>query len=173
MLIKIIGIIFILASSSGIGFSISADLLKRIEDIKALKKIIIMLRGEIKYNNSTMSEAFETISNRIDNPYQIFFQELAIELNDLSGQTLIEIWKRMIGLHLKETKLNKKDLERLKSLGDNLGYLDKEMQLSSIDLYLEHLELEIDEGNKSMSTNSRLYKSLGIMGGVLVTLIIV
>ena len=51
--------------------------------------------------------------------------------------------------------------------------MDKEMQLSTIDLYLEHLELEIDEGNNNMNTNSRLYKCLGIMGGVLVTLIII
>lgn len=173
MLVKFLGVALILASSCGVGFRLSADLLKRVEDLKLLKKIMIMLRGEIKYNNSTMSEAFEIIGNRVESPYNYFFKEVANELNDLSGQTLIEIWKKMIDKYLKETKLNRKDLERLKNLGDNLGYLDKEMQLSTIDLYLEHLELEIDEGNKNMNTNSRLYKCLGIMGGVLITLIII
>lgn len=173
MFIKVIGVLLILASSAGIGFHMSDDLLKRVEELKTLKKVILMLRGEIKYNNSTMAEAFETIGNRIQNPYHDFFIDGAKELNDLSGQTFIEIWKQAIDTNMKETKLNKKDKERFKNLGDNLGYLDKEMQLSTIDLYLEHLELEIEEGNKSMNSNSRLYKCLGIMGGVLVTLIIV
>ena len=173
MLIKCVGVAMILTSSCGMGFKLSADLLKRIEELKVLKKIILMLRGEIKYNNSTMSEAFETISNRIDNPYKTFLGEASKELNSLSGKTFVEIWRFMIDKNLAVTKLNKKDKERLKALGDNLGYLDKEMQLSTIDLYLEHLELEIDEGNNNMNTNSRLYKCLGIMGGVLVTLIII
>lgn len=174
MLIKCLGILMILASSCGIGFRLSSDLKLRMEELKSLKKIILMLRGEIKYNNSTMSEAFETISNRIeDEPYHTFFKESCMELNKLSGQTFIEIWKDMIDKNLKTTKISKKDKERFKSLGDNLGYLDKEMQLSTIDLYLENLEYEIDEGSKNMNTNSRLYKCLGIMGGVLVTLLIV
>lgn len=173
MLLKFLGIGLILASSCGVGFRLSEDFLKRVEDLKNLKKIIFMLRGEIKYNNSTMAEAFETIGNRVENSYKLFFKEAAKALNDLSGQTFMEIWKQMIERNLKDTKLNKKDMERFKSLGDNLGYLDKEMQLSTIDLYLEHLELEIEEGNKNMNANSRLYKCLGIMGGVLVTLIII
>lgn len=173
MFIKIIGVILILASSAGIGFHLSDDFVKRVEECKTLKKIILMLRGEIKYNNATMAEAFETIGSRVDNPYHDFFMEAAIELNNLSGQTFLEIWKQTIDKKLKETKLNKKDMERFRNLGENLGYLDKEMQLSTIDLYLEHLELEIEEGNRSMNSNSRLYKCLGIMGGVLVTLIIV
>lgn len=173
MFVKIMGVVLILTASCGIGFRMSDNFLKRVEELKTLKKILFMLRGEIKYNNSTMAEAFETISGRVDNHYKEFFLEGAKALNDLSGQTFITIWKQMIDTNLKDSKLNKKDLERFKGLGENLGYLDKEMQLSNIDLYLEHLEIEIDEGNKNTSTNSRLYKCLGVMGGVLVTLIII
>ena len=94
------GVAMILTSSCGIGFKLSADLLKRIEELKVLKKIILMLRGEIKYNNSTMSEAFETISNRIDNPYKTFLGEASKELNSLSGKTFVEIWRFMIDKNL-------------------------------------------------------------------------
>ena len=173
MVFKIIGVVLILSSSCAIGFRLSSDLGKRIEDLKSLKKIILMLRGEIKYNNSTLAEAFEVIGSRIKEPYRIFFQSTGTELNKLSGQTFFEIWKEMIYIHLEPTKLLEKDKKRLESIGENLGYLDKEMQLGTIDLYLEHLELEIEEAHKNLNNNGRLYKCLGIMGGILITLIIV
>lgn len=173
MIIKGMGIILILCSCGAIGFQMSGDLGRRIEELNTLKKIIIMLRGEIKYHNATLSEAFEGIGTRVKKPYKDFFSSCGEELDRLSGQSFHEIWKNMIKKYLFDTKLMAKDIQRLEAIGENLGYLDKEMQLNTIDLYLEHLELEIEEARKNLNNNGKLYKCLGIMGGILITLVIV
>lgn len=75
--------------------------------------------------------------------------------------------------HLEKTKLYEKDLDRLISLGENLGYLDKEMQIGTIDLYLENLEQETMEARDNLSKNSRLYQCLGVASGILITILII
>lgn len=50
-MIKWIGVGFILFSCGGIGFEMKNKLEKRIEALRTIKRIIFMLRGEIKYGN--------------------------------------------------------------------------------------------------------------------------
>ena len=53
-----------------------------------------------------------------------------------------------------------------------LGYLDTEMQLSAIRLYLEHLEQSLAEAQEQMGSRQRLYQSLGIAGGVFLVILL-
>lgn len=172
MIVKLCGVLLILTSSFGIGYRLSKELSKRIEELLILKKIILMLRGEIKYGNSPLGEAFETIGIRMKNPYHDFLIDTAHEMGQLEGNTFHEIWKKMKDKHLKYSSLTQKDIERLMSLGENLGYLDKEMQISTIELYLEQLEQEISEAKSNLKKNGRLYQCMGIMGGILITILI-
>ena len=173
MLLKVIGAGLVILGSTGVGFFYSNILSERTEALIQVKKIMIMLRGEINYNHSTLSESFSILSNRTKSPFDIFLKETGDKLNEMTGNTMESIWKEMVNKHLKGTSLNQKDLERLSLLGNDLGYLDKKMQLSTLDLYLEQLEQQIGESLADFNKNSRLYKCLGIMGGILINLIII
>ncbi len=172
MILKYIGALLIVASSSAIGFHLSSDLKLRIEELSILKKIALMLRGEIKYTNTPLFEAFSIIGRRIKSPYKEFLFETAKELEELNGTSFTIIWEKMKKKHLEKTKLYDKDLDRLISLGENLGYLDKEMQIGTIELYLESLEQETIEAKNNLVKNSRLYQCLGVASGILITILI-
>lgn len=163
----------ILTSTAAIGFAMSSELVSRIEELQILKRILLMLRGEIKYGNATLGEAFASIGRRMKTPYQEFLTGTAKELDMLSGESFKKIWEKMREIHLKQTSLTQKDLARLMSFGEQLGYLDKEMQLSTIELYLEQLEEEIGQAQSNLKKNGRLYKSLGIMCGILICILII
>ena len=47
------------------------------------------------------------------------------------------------------------------------------MQLNTIELYLEQLEEEILSAQGNLKKNGKLYQSLGIMGGILITILII
>ncbi len=47
------------------------------------------------------------------------------------------------------------------------------MQLSSIDLYLEQLELGIREAQEAARTKQKLYQSLGVAGGIFLVILLV
>ena len=51
-------------------------------------------------------------------------------------------------------------------MGAFLGYLDKDMQLRTIDLYLQELGQEIKATGESIPGKQKLSRSLGIMGGL-------
>lgn len=140
--------------------------------LKKLKQMLTILRGEIKFNNSTLAQAMENITTRVGTPFDEFLKYVANNLNEYSGNTLKTIWENGVNEVLTKSYLSKKHLSRLIELGDNLGFLDMEMQLSTIDLFIEQLNLEIEDNDKKAKDNCKLYKYLGVMGGILVILII-
>lgn len=170
-LLKIIGCILIIASSTGMGFFFSNEIKCRVEDLKELKKLISLLRGDIRYANTPLPEAISSIARRHHGNFQGFFNGVCTQLHELSGLTFSEIWKNAVEKELTNTSLSKADKLQLAQFGDNLGYLDKEMQINTLDLYLSQIEDVIEELTKTAKEKSYLYNSLGIMAGVFISII--
>lgn len=169
--IKIIGCILIIASSTGIGFYFSNEMRCRIEDLKELRKLIVLLRGDIRYASTPLPEAISSIARRNHGNYVGFFTSTSIKLQELSGLTFSDIWKEAVEKELTNTSLAKKDKLHLTQFGENLGYLDKEMQMNTLDLYIVQLEDEIAELSKMAKEKAYLYNSLGIMAGIFISII--
>lgn len=85
----------------------------------------------------------------------------------------MEIWTQAITRDLKDTSITKVDKEQLRKVGECLGYLDKEMQMNTIDLYLSQLEGQIEELSKEIKERTRLYNLLGVMAGIFVTIVMI
>jgi stage III sporulation protein AB len=172
-IIKVIGCVLVIASSTGIGFFFSTEMKSRIEDLKELKKLIGLLKGDIRYANTPLPEAISVIARRYQGSFCKFFQYVSTKLQELSGQTFTQVWKTAVEKELINTSLVKKDKMQLTSFGENLGYLDKDMQMNTFELYLSQLEEEIVELTRTVKERSYLYNSLGIVAGVFITIIMV
>lgn len=171
IIMKIIGAVLVITSSSAFGFYMSSSLKDRIEDMKELKKNILILRGDIRYGSTPLPEAIGAIAGRHEGNFAKFFTHIYEELIKLDGVRFFDIWKIAVEQKLKDTSLNKNDKEHLMKLGENLGYLDKDMQINIIDLYIEQLEAEILEASKVLKEKAHLYNTLGVMAGIFVTII--
>ena len=171
-MLKLAGACLILCSAAGIGASYSGDLKWRVRELRIIKQLIYMLQGEIRYAHLPLPEAFTHVSVRLPAPFGLFLAETADELKKADGRTLGEIWKAEEQKHIKKLHLTRTDLEQLETLGEVLGYLDTEMQLSAIRLYLEQLEQSLAEAQERMGSRQRLYQSLGIAGGVFLVILL-
>jgi stage III sporulation protein AB len=171
--LKIIGCLLVIASSTGIGFFFSSEMKHRIEDLKELRKLIGLLRGDIRYANTPLPEAISVIARRYQGSFHPFFQSTSTKLQEMSGLTFAQIWKEAVEKELADTSLSKKDKAQLITLGENLGYLDKDMQMNTFELYLSQLEDEITELSKTVKERAYLYNSLGIMTGVFISIIMI
>lgn len=172
-MLKFAGACLILASASGIGISFGADLKKRYQELRILKQLVCMLRGEIRYTKTPLPEAFVHISARIPEPFGPFLAAAAAEMNKADGRCFGDIWRELIQTRLSDSRLNRTDKSRLETLGEVLGYLDLEMQLSAIDLYLEQLELSLREAENSIGSKQKLYQSLGVAGGIFLVILLI
>lgn len=170
-IIKIIGCILILTSSAGMGLYFSSELKNRIKDLKDLKKIIFLLRGDIRYANTPLPEAVQALSLRHEGKYKKFLCNISERLNEMGGITFCTIWKEAVYSELGDTSLSKKDITGLVQFGENLGYLDKDMQINTIDLYISQIEEEIKDLSHNVKQKSYLYNSLGVLGGIFITIV--
>lgn len=168
---KIAGCILILCSTTGIGFLYAGEIKKRQEDLYAMRNVALLLRGDIRYAMTALPEAFEHVAKRHNGRLKEFLTALSEQLNQRSGESMATIWTNCEA-KLNNTALSKKDKQTLHQLGESLGYLDKEMQLGTIDLFISQTEEELEELMKVGKERTRLYKSLGILLGVFVVIII-
>ena len=173
LIFKIIGSFLVISSSAGMGFYFSGELKCRIEDLNELKKLIGLLLGDIRYASTPLPEAISALARRSSGHFEAFLKNVACKLNELSGATFFEIWKEAVERDLADTSMTKKDKFQLIQLGENLGYLDKDMQLNTLDLYLSRLEEEITDLTKTAKEKTYLFRSLGIMAGVFISIIMI
>lgn len=168
---KLAGCILILCSTSGIGFLYAKEVERRQEDLYEIKTIALQLRGEIRYAMTALPEALEHIAKRNGGRIRPFLLEICKKLSEYSGESMLHIWTACEE-KLNVTSLTKKDKLSFHQLGESLGYLDKEMQLATIDLFLEQTEETLRELETVGREKKRLYKSLGILAGVFLVIII-
>ena len=74
---KMAGAVLVLLAALGIGFQNAARIRKSYEELVYLKKIMIMLRGEISYQISSMEEICIHMGEHTREPYSRAFQNLA------------------------------------------------------------------------------------------------
>ena len=87
-------------------------------------------------------------------------------LKEKSGESFACVWEKSIDVKLRESHLKEKDLEDLKRIGKNLASLE------SIDLYIEQLEYEIQNKRELYKTKGKLCRSMGIMGGIFLVILL-
>lgn len=169
--LRIIGAILVIISCSGLGFYMAAQWNEHLKTVENLRKLIFLLKGEIVYANSPLAEAFERTGRKAGGVIGDLFFKVSERLSLQNGETFYSIWQEEISGLSKEVCLSKEDKDQLKGLGEHLGYLDTGMQERTILLYLEQLDLTIEYLRKHKQEKSRLYTSLGIMGGLFLTIV--
>ena len=81
-------------------------------------------------------------------------------------------WKASVEEHLHMLDLPVNEVETLKSMGNQLGLADEQVQIRLLDVYLEHLGRTIDDLQEEYKNKTKLYHCLGIMGGLLVSILL-
>lgn len=174
MYVKIIGSVMVIVSSSLIGFKMNENAKSRIEELKTIKNIVTMLRGEIKYNNATVSEALKKIAEKTSGNFKTFLLGTADELIKNQAAGMDKIWSKKVKEAFKSnTCLTKKDLNDFALLGNSIGKYDVESQIKAFDLFLEEMNEKIEIENQKAMSDGKLYKCMGIMAGVFIVLMIV
>lgn len=172
IVMRVTGCILIIGSCSGMGWLFGDEIKRRIDDLKAAKTVAMLLRGDIRFAHTALPEALENVAKRHEGSLAPFLKKIASELKKYTGATFSQIWCKAVAEDLKSTALTKKDKEYLNQFGEQLGYLDKDMQLNHIDLFISQMEEQIKEISIDAKDKIRMYQSLGVLFGILVTIVI-
>lgn len=171
-MLKWLGIGIALFGSAALGNACGSELERRVRHLEELKKMVIMLEGEIKYAHTPLADAFRHVGKRLKQPFSEFAIQVAAQLEEYEGQPFAEVFAKCIEEELSGTALRKSDLEQLRRLGDNLGYLDVEMQKNTLQLYLAGLNETCEQAAETHRKSARLCRYLGVMGGMFLALVL-
>ncbi len=164
---KILGACMVFFAAAGLGMYQAGRIRKGYEELVYLKKVILYIRGEIQYRILGMGELFQEISDKVKQPYASAFFQLGQTMEEGRGENFSTMWEEIVIKALDPVIVCEKDRDRLKELGENLGFLDKEMQMNYLNFFLENLDVSIAEKREKVQSDEKLCKILGILLGIL------
>lgn len=144
----------------------------RLVNLLECQRALSVLRGEIQYGRTPLPEACREVEKRLHGAVQTFFCQVAQKLEEGTEQ-VEQIWRETAEETLPSLQMKVQEREEWIRLGSTLGYLDVEMQLRTMDLYLQQLQTSIHQADSDCRNRTRLYPLLGTFGGVLICLVLV
>ena len=112
-MLKLLGMFCILSGSTGLGIRFAKELDLRIQELSELQKLMILLKGEIRYMHQPLPEAFLQLSVSAASPLGDFFRHTAEALQRRQGRTAGEIWKENMDQDLKGLHISLQEREEL------------------------------------------------------------
>jgi len=174
MFLKIIGCAAVLLSSTFTGYMLSRQCSKRPQDLRDLQSMLYMLENEIGCLVNVLPDAFEKISRcRKNSSVSVIFGQTSEFLREKGSCTASQAWDRAVTENIAGTALNEEDKEILLSFGKMLGNSGLEGQIKNIRLTIKQLEVQEKKAEAVRLKNERMYRSLGVLGGLAIVLVFI
>ncbi|WP_421379525.1 stage III sporulation protein SpoIIIAB [Bacillus salacetis] len=170
-MIKIIGAVFIILSTSWAGFEASRYLSERPRQLRILKSALQSLEAEIMYGHTPLHEAARKLSKQLQRPVAWFFEVFAKKITT-EETTVSEAWEASLKEVWKMTAFKTREYEILTQFGESLGKHDRLTQQKHILLTLTHLEREETEALEKQKRYEKMTKSLGFLSGLLLIILL-
>ncbi len=172
-MVKTFGAVLIIGATSLWGIRAADRINDQYVQMQYLKKLVYQLRSEIRYARSYLGEAFRLIGTSSREPYKGWLLEIYDRLEHKNRGTLEDIWEDTAREYLGASGLPEEELDKLINLGGQLGVADIEMQVKTLDLYLEEMSLSMEEMRGGMKAKVRLCHCLGVMSGIFITVLLI
>jgi stage III sporulation protein AB len=170
-MISIIGAIAILSATTLTGFEFARRVRERPRRLRELKVTLQALEAEIMYGSTPLNEACQHIGKPLKEPLSSFFLNISDLLNQ--GELSVkEAWEKELLVLAKETSFKSGEIEVLRQFGSTLGRHDKEHQQKQIQLTLAHLNREEKEARDIQERYEKMCKSLGVLMGLLIVILL-
>ena len=165
-LIKGINMIFIIIICSYIGIIKAKKFETRVIELNKFQNALIMFKTKIEFTYEPIKNIFEEISKTI------YLEDKNIFKLTIEGEEEInQAWNNSSDKFL--DVFEKEDIDIIKMFGKLLGKTDIEGQVSEILLTQNLIEKQIEKAEYEKLKNSKLYKSMGVICGLGICIILV
>ncbi|RYG74662.1 stage III sporulation protein SpoAB [Lentibacillus lipolyticus] len=167
-----IGALLFIGTTTLIGFEVSRRLNERPKHIRQLKNALQILEAEILYSQLPLPEAFATIAKQIPEPLSTFFYDMNCSMQK-TATDLYSAWNSRVSELLETSSLSESEGEIMKQFGRTLGQHDFDQQQKHIHLAIKHLDRQLEEARENQFKYGKMAKSLGVLCGLFVVLLLI
>ena len=158
--------IFLISSFLGIAFANKYK--ERVNDLRKVRSALNILKTKIEYTYEPLPQIFSEISDEFNDSIGDIFKTAGLKMQELSAG---ESWKYAI--KSSKTNMKEEDLRVLENLEKLLGKTNIEGQLSEIELIEKFIIDQSKIAEDEQKKNEKMYKSLGIIAGLAIAIILI
>lgn len=129
------------------------------------------LENEILYMGSPLGQALMSISRK--KGMMSAFAKRVFDTQENMEFTLNKAWEKSLSEFREQWALHQEEWDILLSLGEVLGKTDKAGQKSYIELVRIKFDLQEKKAESDRTQKEKLYKSLGVLGGLATVLVLI
>ena len=160
-------LILIFSLSSAIGIMIAKVYENRVKELKEFKNVLNIMKTKMKFTYEPLEEIFKEISSNNSTKIEEIFGKMS---NQILYEQVKNVWEDCI--QEADISINQEDKDVLKKLGKLLGQTDVEGQVSEIDVTQSFLDVQIEKAEEEKKKNQKMYKTLGIVVGLVFVIIL-
>ena len=167
LFIKIFIFSMIIGASSVIGLMLAKKYSNRELELKEMKNALNMFENKIKFTYEDIPTVFNDISIKIQGNIGKIFKTASDKMKETSAGNAWDY-----ALENTYTSLIKEDIDIIKGLGRMLGKTDLNGQISEIKLVNDFIDTQIEDAKQEKDKNSKMYRTLGIVVGITIVIIL-
>lgn len=172
MIIKLLGMAAVMTGACGLGLSKAAEYRHKIDSLSELERMTEYFRGEILFHSAAVSEACRDIAGQVCVPLASFLRHVSERIEDRGGEDLRTIWEKEGASVMRIFSFDEKEREEFIRLGEKLGYLNRDMQEKTLDRYQAFLRKKREGLEEEQKERTKLYRTLGILGGLFLIILL-
>lgn len=170
-MLKFAGSILIVMVSVLYGWKIQQELVEHVRQLVGMKEMFLMLWGEISYTRTPLKEAFLQIASQNKEPFSSFLEKAAEGLEE-NEEGVGCFWNCLVEQEKDRFLFDEEERGILKRAGENFGYLDGQMQLKNLELYIEQTEVLIIKAQEELKDKKKVSGVLSVMCGLFLVILL-
>ena len=172
MIIKFIGAAIIILSGGYLGLYYSKKLQIRIDEIKAFISSLSVMDALMAHIKAPLAEIFLKLSDCREKSLADFFNDVHSGLSSGRGISAAEAFESALARHKGGFSFGNEELAVIGDFGRRIGMLDIDSQRGQISLCTNLLERCLQNAINENEKYGKLYKGMGIAGGIFISLIL-
>lgn len=165
IVIKYISLLGIFLISSYLGISKAKEYEDRVKKLTKFQSALVMFKSKLEFTYEPIKNIFEDISKVIYGKQDNIFINVVRSNDDIFSS-----WKKAVE---SEKNFTIEDKEVIVTIGKLLGKTDLSGQVSEINLGLNLVDKQIQIADSLMRKNVKLYKTMGIVCGLGICIILI
>ena len=144
----------------------------RLSQLMQLYSILLQLKSELKYMNSTLPECFASLAKHVNAPFDEWLLCMSHEMENERNKCFADIWSDKLTVLQENSSLWESDVKLLAELKDKLGNQDVEASVKAIDYILIRMEEDRELLKNELQQKKKVILSLSLFAGLIVVILL-